>query len=141
MDDMRHAMTTQRYKRRRRNRQNLDEIVDKRNFVKRCLHEGWLYSDEYGTAVLSRAGRQRRTPLEYLSKTKARAPRRIDSSLPRRTMWFYADVVQISKDGDSGRTPDAIDRSIDEIGQAMIEFGSRMDTDPEFREAMKKRIN
>lgn len=36
--------------------------------------------------------------------------------------------------------PDKIDIALDNLGQEMIEFNKKMDTDPIFREKMKKRI-
>lgn len=36
--------------------------------------------------------------------------------------------------------PDKIDIAVDNLGQEMIEFNKKMDTDPTFREKMKKRI-
>lgn len=36
--------------------------------------------------------------------------------------------------------PDEIDMALDHLGQEMIEFNKKMDTDPTFQEKMKKRI-
>lgn len=36
--------------------------------------------------------------------------------------------------------PDKIDIALDNLGQEMIEFNKKMDTDPIFREKIKKRI-